>query len=533
MRATLCALRSTHPTRFGVVWLVEASYLNAALPRDIPFPAAPDMATRRIVLAGAMLSMLLAALDSSIVNTALPRMAADLGGLTHLSWVVTGFMLCSTITAPLYGKFSDNYGRGLTFGVSLGVFLLGSILCGLAQSMDELIGFRALQGLGAGGLFVLAQAMIGDVVAPIDRPRYQGLFTGVFGLASIAGPLLGGVITQALSWRWIFYVNMPIGAAALVMILLGVKSLGGGRRAGKSRPVDLLGAALLACTTAGLLLLLASGGNQFPWLSWRSAGIGGGILLLFSAFLWAEARAGDPLIRLGLFRNAVIARGSAVSAMVIFAMLGALVFMPLYFQLVLGMSPAGSGAMILPQVGGMLLTSTIGGRFVSRLGRYRPFLLAGLGMEGISLILLAVFAWTAASPAMFLVLMGVFGLGMGLGMPNLVTAIQNAVAHAELGAATGALVFIRSLGGAVGVAASGAIMSFSLTHAHAGGAMRILRAQGAHGLAGLAPAQHAAIAQAYRAALTGSFSVCAVVMAMAFVLVLGLPDVRLRAQIED
>lgn len=475
-----------------------------------------------------MLAMLLAALDSSIVNTALPRMAADLGGLTHLSWVVTGFMLCSTITAPLYGKFSDNYGRGLTFGVSVGLFLIGSILCGLAQNMDELIGFRALQGLGAGGLFVLAQAMIGDVVAPINRPRYQGLFTGVFGLASVAGPLLGGVITQALSWRWIFYVNIPIGGLALGMILLGVKSLGG-KRVG-SRPIDILGALLLAAATSALLLLLAGGGTQFAWMSWQTGGMAGLILLLLGAFLWAEDRARDPLIRLGLFRNKVIARGSAVSAMVIFAMMGALVFMPLYFQLVLGMSPAGSGAMILPQVGGMLLSSTIGGRFVSRLGRYRPFLLAGLGMEAFSLVCLALFAWFGAPPWMFLVLMGVLGLGMGLGMPNLVTAIQNAVSHSEMGAATGALVFIRSLGGAVGVAASGAVMSFSLMQAHAGGAMGIIRA---HGLAGLTQLQREAVAQAYRGALTGSFVMCAVVMLAAYGLVLGLPDVRLRGQIED
>jgi MFS family permease len=243
-----------------------------------------------------------------------------------------------------------------------------------------------------------------------------------------------------------------------------------------------------------------------------------------------EDRAPDPLIRLGLFRNKVIARGSAVSAMVIFAMMGALVFMPLYFQLVLGMSPAGSGAMILPQVGGMLLTSTIGGRFVSRLGRYRPFLLAGLGMEAFSLVCLALFAWYGAPPMLFLALMGVFGLGMGLGMPNLITAIQNAVAHSELGAATGALVFIRSLGGAVGVAASGAMMSFSLMQAHAGGAVEILHA---HGLLGLSPVQRAAVAQAYRGALTGSFVMCALVMLAAYVLVLGLPDVRLRNQIGD
>ncbi len=475
-----------------------------------------------------MLSMLLAALDSSIVNTALPRMAADLGGLTHLSWVVTGFMLSSTITAPLYGKFSDNYGRGSTFAISIGIFLLGSVLCGLAQTMDQLIIFRALQGLGAGGLFVLAQAMIGDVVSPIERPRYQGWFTGVFGLASVAGPLLGGIITQALSWRWIFYVNLPVGLLALAMILAGQSSLGG-TGTHRSQPIDILGAVFLGAATSALLLLLAGGGIRFAWVSRSTLGLLSAMLLLFGAFLWREALAADPLVRLGLFRNPVIARGSLVSAMVIFAMMGALVFMPLYFQLVFGMSPASSGAMILPQVGCMLVSSILGGRIVSKLGRYRSFLLAGLGLETLSLICLAGFAHASVPPVYFLLLLGMFGLGMGMGMPNLVLAVQNAVDHKELGAATGALIFIRSLGGAVGVAASGAIMSLSLTRAHAGALIQLIHAQG---MAALSPVQHQTIAEVYRNALTGSFTVCACVMVVAFILVLGLPDVRLRSQID-
>ncbi len=475
--------------------------------------------------------MLLAALDSSIVNTALPRMAASLGGLSHLSWVVTGFMLSSTITAPLYGKFSDIYGRRVTFGVSIGGFLLGSVLCGVAQNMDQLIIFRALQGLGAGGLFVLAQAMIGDVVTPRQRPRYQGLFTGVFGLASVAGPLLGGIITQTLSWRWIFYVNLPIGALALVMIWAGLRSLGPTVARGPAKPIDYAGALTLAGATTALLLLLAWGGVQFPWVSPGTLALSLLTLLFLALFLWCESRAADPLVRLGLFRNPVISRGCAVGGMVLFSMLGALVFMPLYFQLVFGMSPAESGAMILPQVAGMLFSSVIGGQIVARIGRYRPFLLAGLGIETVCLIGLAFFAAYDASPLWFLLLMGLFGLGMGMGMPNLINAIQNAVPHGELGAATGVLVFTRSLGGAVGVAASAAIMAISLARSHAKIDIGLLHGQGIHALTHLSPAQHIAIAGAYRTALTGSFTLCGVVMVLGFWLVLGLPDVRLRTEI--
>ena len=323
----------------------------------LPQPTGGTTANRRIVLSGALLAMMLAALDSSIVNTALPRMVADLGGLAHLSWVVTAFMLSSTITTPLYGKLSDSYGRRAMFGVSIAIFLLGSVLCGAARTMDALIAFRAVQGLGAGGLLVLAQAMIGDVVSPRERPRYQGLFTATFGLASVAGPLLGGIITQLLSWRWIFYVNLPIGVLALIMIRLGLRHLGTAQPSGQARRIDYPGAALLTGLTTSLLLLLAWGGNEFPWISADSLGMSLLTLAFLFLFTWREAQAPEPIIRLALFRNRIFARGSVVGGMVMFAMLGALVFLPLYFQLVLGMSPTASGAMILPQVACMLLSS--------------------------------------------------------------------------------------------------------------------------------------------------------------------------------
>ncbi|MCI0755898.1 MDR family MFS transporter [Teichococcus vastitatis] len=487
----------------------------------------------RTVMAGALLTMILAALDQNIVNTALPRMVGELGGMAHLSWVVTAFMLTSTTTTPLYGKLSDLFGRRRLFFVAILLFLGGSLLCGAAQSMGQLIAFRALQGIGAGGLLVLSQAAVADVVSPRQRPKYQGLFTGTFALASVAGPLLGGIITSTLGWRWVFYVNLPIGALALVMIALGLRT----PPARRSRPIDYPGALLLAAATATLLLLLAWGGTEFRWLSWRSAGLALLCVGLYGLFGWRELRAPEPLIRLALFRNAIFARGVAVGGMMVFAMMGSTVFLPLYFQLVLGMSPALAGAMLLPQVCGMVLTSIIGGRIVARLGRNKPFLLAGLGLEAVALATLAMFAWWGAPPAVFLVSMGLLGLGMGMGMPNLTVAVQNAVSHGELGAATGAMTFARSLGGAVGVAVSGAILSGRLSAAFAslGGSVdtAALAERGVQALSGFTPEQQAAVADAYRTALTGCFGLSGVVMTAAFLLVLGLPEMRLRDRIDN
>ncbi|MBI0534453.1 DHA2 family efflux MFS transporter permease subunit [Roseomonas sp. KE2513] len=507
---------------------------SLALTRPIPDTAEPAPpgprperpASRRVVMTGALLSILLASLDQNIVNTALPRIVSDLGGMAHLSWVVTAFMLSSTVTTPLYGKLSDTYGRRKMFLVAIGLFLAGSLLCGTAGSMGQLILFRALQGLGAGGLMVLAQASVGDVVSPRERPRYQGLFTGTFALASVAGPLLGGIITSTLSWRWVFYVNLPVGAVALLLIGFGLRT----PVAKRKRPLDILGTVLMAAGTTALLLFLAWGGVEFPWVSAASAGGAALVIALFAAFLWRETRAEDPLVRLGLFRNPVFARGVSVGGMMVFAMLGSTVFLPLYFQLVLGMSPARAGAMMLPQVIGMVLTSVFGGRAAARLGRNKGFLMAGLALEAVALAGLAGLAWLAAPAWTFLVAMGALGLGMGMGMPNLTTAVQNAVAYKELGAATGAMTFMRSLGGAVGVACSGAILSARLA-----GPVDVegLTRGGAEALAALTPAQHAVLAEAYRTALTGCFALSGAVMTAAFLLVIGLPEQKLRSTVEE
>lgn len=484
----------------------------------------------RLALAGVLLTMVLASLDQNIVNTALPRIVGDLGGMAHLSWVVTAFMLTSTVTTALYGKLSDVYGRRLLIFIAVGLFLLGSLACGFARSMGALIVFRSLQGLGAGGLLVLAHSVIADLIAPRDRPRFQGLFTGAFALASIIGPVLGGVITQMVSWRWVFWINLPIGLIAVVMIALALPK----SPDSKAAPLDWIGAALLTGTTTAFLLLLTWGGVEFPWNSAQSVGLAAATVILAALFVRQESRAADPMIRLRLFHNAVFARGVAIGGMMVFAMMGSTVFLPLYFQLVLGMLPATAGAMLLPQVIGMVTTSVVGGRMVARHGRNRPFLLAGIGLEAVALASLAVFAWVGASPPVFLVSMTLLGLGMGMGMPNITVAVQNAVAYRELGGATGAMTFVRSLGGALGVATSGTIMAQRLNGAFdhiAAVDIADLMARGVQTLEHVTPAQQMMVADVYRSALAGCFLLSAVVMVVAFILARGLPDLVLRDEI--
>ena len=490
----------------------------------VPSVPPPKLARPRAVLAGALLSMVLAALDQNIVNTALPRIAADLGGLVHLSWVVTAFMLTATITTTLYGRLSDIHGRRPLFFVAIGFFIAGSLACGLAQSMTQLIALRAVQGLGAGGLLVLAQSAIGDVFSPRERPRYQGLITGVFALASVAGPLVGGGITTLWSWRWVFFVNLPIAALALVLIATGLNDA----KPRSRRPLDVAGVVLLAGWTATLLLVLAWGGTRFPWASFETLGFALAVAVLFALFVRRERRAPEPLVRIALLHNATYARGLAIGGMMTFAMMGSTVFLPLYFQLVLGMNPALAGAMLLPQVAGMMLTSIVGGRIVSRLGSGRLFLRAGVALEVVALASLGVFADIGASAPTFLVSTFVLGLGMGMGMPNLTVTVQNAVPYRELGAATGMMTFIRSLGGALGVAASGTIMAQFL--AQTGGLAAVARGAGLEALTAL---ERAAVEGVYHDALMWCFFLSAAVMTVAFGLIFGLPHTRLRDCVDD
>jgi EmrB/QacA subfamily drug resistance transporter len=411
----------------------------------------------RTVFAALMLGMFLAALDQTIVSTALPTIVGDLGGLNHLSWVVTSYLLAATVSTPLYGKLGDVVGRKPVFLAAILIFLAGSMLAGLSQSIDELIAFRALQGVGAGGLMVGAQAIIGEIVPPRERGRYMGLIGSVFGVASVAGPLLGGFFVDSLSWRWVFYVNMPIGALAVLIVLTRLHL----RTPTTRRAIDYLGAAILSSCVAALILLTTWGGSQYPWGSATIIGLGVGAVVLLAVFIWWERRVDDPLLPLGLFRSRVFTVANAMSFTVGMAMFGAIIFIPLFLQIVYGASPTSSGLRMLPLILGLLVSTIASGRAISRLGRYRVFPIAGtailiIGMYLLSLLRVDTASWVAS------VYMLVVGVGIGLVMQVLVLVVQNDVRPQEIGVATSTATFFRSVGGAFGVAIFGTIFATRL-----------------------------------------------------------------------
>jgi EmrB/QacA subfamily drug resistance transporter len=408
----------------------------------------------RATFAGLLLAMLLASLDQTIVATALPTIVRDLGGLDQLSWVVTAYLLGATISMPLWGRASDLYGRKALFLAAIGVFLTGSALSGAAQDLTQLIGFRALQGLGAGGLMTLAMAIVAEIVSPRERGRYQGYIQMVFVIASVAGPLLGGAFADHVSWRWVFYVNLPIGAAALSLI---VSSLHLPVERTRVR-VDYLGAALLAGGLTCFLLLTTWGGRQYAWDSLEIAGLAVGALALLAAFVAQERRAPEPILPLRLFRQPVFVVVSAALFLTTLAFFAVIVFMPVYLQVATGASATGSGLLLLPLLIGATASTAVAGRVISRTGRYKVFPIAGLALMTVGLTLLSGIG--ASTPyggvAAILVL---FGVGFGMVSQVLTIAIQNAVERSDLGIATASANLFRSLGGSVGVAVFGAIFA--------------------------------------------------------------------------
>ena len=408
----------------------------------------------RLIFGALLLVLLLASLDQTIVSTALPTIVGELGGLEHLSWVVTAYLLAATVAGPLYGKLGDLYGRKQVLQIAIVIFLAGSALCGLAQNMAELIGFRAIQGLGAGGLMVVTLAVVGDIIPPRDRGRYQGFFGGVFGISTIIGPLLGGFFVDQLSWRWIFYVNLPIGAVALAVIAAVFHT----RTAHRDHAIDYLGAVLLAGTLSSIVLFTSLGGTTWAWGSWPILSLVALSVILLPAFVVAESRASEPILPLSLFRNRTFAVTSAIGFIIGLALFGAVTYLPLYLQITKGSSPTSSGLQLTPLMGGLLVTSILSGQLISRYGRYRPFPIAGTALTAVGLFLLSRLhvdtpAWQAMAYA------AVLGLGLGAVMQVLVLAVQNAVDRRDLGVATSGSTLFRQIGGSIGVSLFGAIFA--------------------------------------------------------------------------
>jgi EmrB/QacA subfamily drug resistance transporter len=498
----------------------------------LPHPQ-PPVSKRELytVFAGLMLALTLASLDQNIVSTALPHIVSDLGGLAHLSWVVTAFMVTSTISTPLYGKLSDMYGRKPLFFTAIIIFLIGSIVCGLAQTMFQLILFRAIQGLGAGGLITLAQTTVGDLIVPRERGKYQGIFGAVFAACSVAGPLLGGFITDYLSWRWIFYVNLPVGAAALFLIAIGLRT-----HSNKIRhKIDYTGAAFLTGGTVALLLFLSWGGSVFPWLSPMILTLAAIAALFYGLLIRQEHKASEPILPPLLFRNRVFIVAVSVIGLNAMALFGSLVFLPLYFQVVLGESASRAGLMMAPMMGGVIVASVTGGRLVAKFGRYKIFPTIGLILSTCSFLTLAYAAFGEASKTLVECALVALGAGLGLVMPNLTVAIQNSVEQSYLGSATSVSGFVRSLGGALGVAVAGTVEAVRLrqllpaTWTQPTSSGTSLLEMGVQQIATLPPEQHTLLINAYRHAVATTFLSGAATAALAFCIVLFLPELPLRS----
>jgi EmrB/QacA subfamily drug resistance transporter len=473
-------------------------------------------------LAALVLVLLLAVLDQTIVAIALPTIVRELGELSHLSWVVTAYLLASTIVAPLYGKLGDMYGRKIILQIAIVVFLVGSVLCGLSQTTAQLVLARGLQGVGGGGLIVTATAAVGDLVPPRERGRYQGIFGAVFGIATIVGPPLGGLLVDHLSWRWIFYINLPTGAFALLLVGTVLRS----RTPQQQRTIDYLGAISLSVALTAIILCTSLGGTAIAGASLSAIGL---LVLAIAGtvtFIVTEMRADDPILPLGLLRNGTFAIACAVTLIINVSLLGSVTYLPVYLQVVKGQNPSASGLQLLPMMLGMIVTSVASGQIISRWGHLKPFPIAGTAIMAIGLAMLSRLSsanpiWQTSGAA------AVVGLGLGMVTQVLVLAAQNSVDFKDLGVATSGTALFRSLGGALGVAVFGVIFANEL-HTHLGNVAPadsdIISAAASSRLATLDRGMHTVYIESVAAALRPIFIVAAGTAAIACVLACFLPQ---------
>lgn len=530
----------------------DATTNHSAGAPETEAPAGPALTHREVmfVIGGLMLALLLAALDQTIVATALPTIVGDLRGATNLSWVITAYLLTSTAVTPLYGKIGDLYGRKRIFLFAVGIFLVGSALCGAAQNMNQLIAFRAVQGLGAGGLFALSLAIVGDITSPRERGRYQGYFGAVFGLSSVAGPLIGGYLTENIDWRWVFYVNIPIGLIALAVISSVLKLPV--RRS--HHRVDYLGAALLTAAVSALLLVTVWGGGHpaetvatpqgsverpFTGYAWSSPVILGlllGGLVLVGLFLAQERRHDEPILPLPLFGNRVFSVSVALSFVSGVALFGTVVFVPQFQQIVKGFSPTESGLLMIPLTIGIVFGAVGSGRLITKLGHYRVFPIVGTALLTLGFILLSGIS-VDTSETRLGIWMLVIGVGIGLFMQVVVLAVQNSVEFRHMGAGTSAVTFFRTLGGAFGTAVFGAILNNQV----ADNLPRFLNGAPAPDLdtiqpnvvAGFTPLVQNAVYESFARGLHVVFLWAIPAAVIAFALALALPDQPLRTVTGD
>ena len=501
-----------------------------------PADAMPTYSHPQIVqvVTGVMLCILLAALDQTVIIPAVPAIAAELNAFGHLAWIVTAYLLTSTAATPIIGKLSDSHGRRALLLPALALFIVASVLCALSRTLPELIAARALQGLGGAGLMSMAQAAVADVVSPRERGRYQGYMASMWGLASIAGPVVGGWVTDHLSWRWIFWVNLPLGLVAMLLCHRGLRVLP--TRRGRAR-LDLPGSALLAGGVTAWLLALTWGGTDLPWLSPPLLGLAAVGLALLLALAWWEGRASDPLLPPRLFRDPVFLRGVVVAFLTSFGLLGATFLLPLYFQLALGADASRSGLLVMPFLAATVVGAVIGGQASRRLGRTKAIVLAGLVAcaAGFALLGLIRPGWPVGFALACTALLGV---GIGATLPTVLVQVQNAAERRDVGVATGSLLFLRSMEGAFGSTATGSVLALSFAAGLQSAGLQSAGVAGVPDLGAMRPGSPAlgtlgaaagAAQDALAAAFQSSFLLCAAVIALAAAIAAGARDVPLRS----